>query len=402
MAISGKRFEALDKEYNVAMTSVSKADPKEILNTAFNALKEVAAALKKAADSMKEKADPKKAAAEAKKAVESAQKASGLDKVLSSAGEAASSVQAVKNTVRQVQGVMRSTFDTSKLNGKTLDRFVSEIFSGDSISQNLFKQIRSGNRDKAIANITTGRPIRPVVKKPTPGNPTVPTYVETTPEHDHYQISEILDRVSGNQYAPEPVDNNAIAHRSIVVANTAYDAGMPDVMSTIRLTPNLRPQVLARTTAVVLQEQAIKGNVDAVVDIAANTAPENAPLLQAPSAIQDTVAHFKIPGRRKERDHVQLAVETIAALNALDPQWKRSKQDNKISLRHMGSVSKDFVGTMQTKVMNNIPSPTAPTAVYNTEHDILTAAASVRRDDIVRRLDRMSYTFECKNILCDC
>lgn len=402
MTIPAKRFEALDKEFNVAMTSISEADPKQILNTAFNALKELTEQLKKIAQSVKENLDPKKVASEAKKAQESAQKASGLDKVLSTASEAKQTLDAVRESIRDVKGTMRSTFDTGKLNGKNLDRFVSEIFSGDSTAQTLFKQIQSKNRDRATGNITTGRSFVPVSRVETPGNPAEPTFVNGKPGHDYYQLTTLMQRLSGNQYEQSTIDNNMVLRRTVAVTNMAYDAGMTNVMETMRQFTGLRPEVLARATAIVLQEQATRGNIEAIVDISNFITSDNFPILQSPSVIQDAVANFSTPFQTQERNLPQLGTQFLTGMSAIDPGWKNSVVDNRVSTRHLDRVSPQAVKTVHSRMLDNIFAPDNLTAVFNTETDILITAIVAQRPDIVRRIDRISNTFHCRGAICDC
>lgn len=398
----GKRFEALDKEFNLAITSISKSDPKDILNTGFNTVQQITAALKKLVEQIKGILNVKETVTDAAKS-KAAEAAAGLDKIKRSFGDTTSQIKDLMDSVRSIKGTSRSTFDPSKLTQTNLDRYIDSVFPGDSISQNLFKEIGGGTRDQAISNITSGVPFKPTVSIPDPGGVLPPQTYRGDTNADYYQVANLLDSTTNRSYPQTVIDNGAILRQAVIVGNLAYNANLPNVMRALRNIPNMQSDVLARATAIILEEQAGRGNIAAVVDIAQYVTEDNFPIQQAPSAIKDIASTFKPPRKTIEEQLPVLGQTLFETFSTIDPKWRVSLTDGIPSTRNIVHVSKPMADTIKSRIMNNIFHPVSGLeTLYTSDDDILSVAILAVSPQTNVHLGLLSEDVTCMPYRCDC
>lgn len=398
MAIAVTRFTSLDKEFDTALVSISESDPRQIMNAGFNTITDIAGNIKDAISRIAGKLNINNLVNGLKKAKSKLEAAIGLTKALSV-------IKKIGDTIRSVRGMIKSTFDSSKFSSKDLERYISDIFSGNSQAFNLFKGMNPSYRDSVLSNVTLGKPFDKIVLTPDapPGN--TQTFTKGNQTYDYPAIAGLVSQVSGSGYGVKTIDNNMILKKVVTTATLGYDANMSGVMKKLLDTPDLNRQVRDRCIGIIMTEQANKGNVAAILDMADPVAgvlsDSNSPLSASPSIITDLMTNFQIPKGIKDEKLQTLATSFLTSMETLDPKWKES-EDGMQSLKNVTSISEDMSKTMQSILQVNVIDENDLDSVFDQPNDVLVSAMVGFDVNTLDELNHMARTGGCAKTYCNC
>src|ERR1700752_3907024 len=325
MAIPSVRFSPLEEEYNVAMTTVKQSNPTEILNSASNTINTASADLLKTISQITQNLDINNFIRKITDLKNSTERDSGLTKFLSS-------IAGVEGTFRRARGLLKSTFDTNKAGIKHISNLVNGIFSHDPISQSLMRLMNTNLGNKIAGDFTIGKPFKPVVSlsptsSPPPGSSRAVSIGDSS--HNYKDIITVINRNTGNALQQTVVDPNNIVRQAVMLGNLAYDANMREVMLALKNIPGMTPEILSRVLAIIMTEQASKGNGAAIIDISngshsvLGTEPV-APIHASPSILSDTFSNFITPVGSTDQNSVDIIDALIDTAGHIDQKWNVS------------------------------------------------------------------------------
>jgi len=393
MAIPAVRFNSLDTEFNVAMTSIKQSDPSVILNSASNSVAAITKSILSSISSMSRTMSAGTLISDVVKTKNSVESALGLTKALST-------ILKVESAIRKVRGILKSTLNTDSFSSKDINNLLTGIFKNDPVVQGYMRVLNNGKN--LFGDVTTGKPYRPTVHLPSgaanPPGCSQPVSVGN-PIYDYDTLVKAIDKVSNSNYPHTSVDNNALLRQTVILGNLGYDANMTGVMKALSNTPNMTPDVLARAISIVMTEQSTKGNATAVIDMSigatAVITTDNSPISFAPSIITDTMAQFTLPPGSTEQNMGALGTALVNSIIALDPNWNISDYDAIPSTQHIQTVSSDVTEVLSAMVADNTFSESDLTITFGTTEDCVIAAMIANDPNGVSYLRQLANQTSC-------
>lgn len=378
MAIPQKRFESLDDEFNIPVSTVENVKPSSntVINSDYNTPVTVKKELQKVIQQQTGKLDVKQLYKDLK------QNKSGINEIL---GIKKSKQNVNTDTdIREVKGINRSSVDTSKFTSKEIEKLITEIFGDDVSVQNSFKQLEQDYRNAVLADITVGKPF----------DKEIDTSIDVDDvglqKYNYPLISSIINRLSNSQYSQTTVDKNILLKKLVTVANLSYDARMGGVLEALKNITNYRSDVFARASSVVLQEQAIKGNAVAVIDISGQVDIDNYPISQIPSIVSDIFRNFKIPEGVREKDFSILVDLLLAAILIYDNKWNVSLHDGILSSANAIEATPCIINLLHSKMLQNIFTEDELTATFSSDYDLLVSSMKANKPFQIQMLNNFA------------
>lgn len=410
MAIPEVRFTALDQEFNSAMTTIKNSNPKDIVNTASNAVTTKGASVLESVKKIRQGFDLNTVLNNIDNPKNILKSNAELNKILDG-------VDNLKDSIRRVRGLSKTSINLGGLGNKVLERVLGSVFKNDTNVQNMMRIIGRTKFGKALSDFTIGKPFKPVLVLPNGSTPPPGRKVATTlgnPEIDYESINTVLGRVSGNNYSQTVVDKNVILRQAVTVGNMAYDANMTGVIQALQQMPGMTPDVLARVVAILMTEQSSKGNTSAILDMSSGTGSvvvsstsgpvngnSNVPLNASPSILTDLFANLKkIPGS-SDSESREVCDSLFGSAGNLDPNWNISK-DGLPSVKYLEEASPDLLSLIKSKLMNHSFSPSNLTVTFGGSEDLLLAAMMVNDPNGVSSLRNLSRNSTCSSSYCAC
>lgn len=370
----GQRFQSLRQSFSLPISSISKADPTAIINSGSNSLNLFSDDVLKAARLIARQLNIGSLVNDAANLKNTLERQLGLKRAL---GQGVSGFDAI----RQIRGLFKSTFDPSKFSSSAFDRYINTFLGGDPLTQGLIRNLDKNNGNALSTNITTGKPYAPVVNLPNGATPPAGTAKPLAIGDANYNYSDILtaiEKISKTSTGQTAVDKNQILLQLITLGNMAYDANMSGVVAALKNIPNVTLDILARAIAIILAEQASKGNAAAVLDIANNTTAvlgDGAnPIHDVPCLVSDLFEQFKLPIGGKEWKYDDMVDQLLLSAGLLDPSWDISDEDNIISIKYVKAISSDLQTALQCRATDNVFDDTGLDTPFATDDDVLLAA----------------------------
>lgn len=346
MAIEERRFEAFDKEFNLATVDLTVIKDHEIINTASNSVKQISSAVSGALGSLKSALNIDGIKASIKQGMAAV---TSIQKTIQSNIDAAKGLyNDVLNSelVREVQGLYDSIMDLSKLDIGDIENALFDLFPDNHELRSLFNSIADNCKSKSFAGGGLGKPFDIDIGCGTKDGKDGCTTAN---------MANFLNSASGGAYASAYEDKNKLLEGLTKLSNIGYDVNLCGIFGGMIADAKYdgKNDVLMRGASLILAQQAPKGNATAILDMS-KSASTTKPHIQLPNVVELAATGFKADKTVSEKEYVNFSDRYVAALEALDPNWV--KDDGKVTSSKFGKVNNEFNEMLSVRARSrNVP-----------------------------------------------
>jgi hypothetical protein len=318
MAIPSKRFEFLDKETNVSVSSFSSKLDSGILNAVQEAENLASATLESLIESATQ--------------IPLVEDAKGL----------------LDEATRAVKGAQAALTDLSNLGTNTIDDFIGDLTENSGIAGKAIKNIISKcGSGKGFGVGLPGRPYDVSMKcngrDISLGSGS--SYGGANCSASSY--SDLLNKITNGNYKSSYNDINKKLRKLMGLSGYGIDIGVCGVFSA--LSEGLPKDALSKAAGTLLEYAGANSKINGFLDIAKSSVGLT-PLLHAPSAISTVINNFKAPSDTRESHYAELGERFLGGLELLDSKWAKSQEDGMTSIAAVSTSSRDLRQVLNSKL----------------------------------------------------
>ena len=320
MAIPAKRFDFLDQETNVSVSSFSSKLDSGILNQAFQDASELSAGLENLIDS--------------------SLSVTGLDGIVASVSEA---------TERITTGASINLKDLQNLPQEKLDEVIKAL-GGESgtVGKSLKALLKKcSGSNKGMGAKLPGKPYDTSINC---GNGEVSLGQNGKSSGcDAGSFGNVLSALTGGDYNAKYKDLNALLGQVLALSTYGMNLGLCGVFGA--LAKDLPKDALSKVSGSLLDYAGISGNVNGFLDVAKSSVAL-APLVHAPAAVSKIVSNFTLPTQTKVVDFPALADRFMGGLELVKEDWAQSQYDKMLSMAVAEKHQPELASVFSSKLKN--------------------------------------------------
>lgn len=356
MAIAAQRFQFLDRETHVAMTTFSSSLDSAVLN---------------AASGISEPSET-------------------LSEMIASATESPLEdqipVDTIEDFMRSAKDLKGQVLDVANMPAAMANEFLSDITGGNAAAMKSIK----GIMDKcSVRGLNNGMPGKPFDFSMNCGAGDISLGKPGGAQGcDAFSFNNLLGKLTGGGYGAAFSDLNKAMQKMMSLAGYGYNMGMCGVFSA--LSGGLPTDALSKAAGGLLGSVGAAGNINGFLDIAKSSTGLS-PLLHAPSGISGMLNNFKLPSNIMDSGLVGMADRTLGGLELLDEDWASSAFDSMPSISDADVFCEDLGDVIGAKLTDRSFSITDLDAPPSNDMDFIMGSYSMSGDDD-RSVDDIYYS----------